>query len=159
MIHIAGIWQKWLTLSRRCCLIMQICYAARCLWKAVSKYLLPENLWRAVLCNAHHPRLAWPPIKAAQNRGRRTFRSSKAGQADVRRGLKTTCSRVIETVLTNMAERGGLHKVFGRSINFWIQLKIFLSVFTDPLLSSSLFKRPIANFLRKQFNKTVDDWL
>lgn len=64
-------------------------------------------------------------------------------------GLKNASYHFLKSILTEMAQNGGLDDVFDRNIERWTQSSTFMDAFTRRTLTSSRFVRPVAKIIRK----------
>lgn len=64
-------------------------------------------------------------------------------------GLKISSHHLVESVLTEMAQKDALDEVFDRSIDRWTQSSPFMDALARRALTSPRFVRPVAKFIRK----------
>lgn len=77
-----------------------------------------------------------------------------AGTIKVERGLKNAPYKFKETLLSDMAEKAALDKIFDCSMDRWNQSILFMNAFTKHALGSSRLTRPAAQIWDRAWTKS-----
>lgn len=72
-------------------------------------------------------------------------------------GLKNSLYHFVESILTEMAQKGALDEVFDRSIECWTQSSSFMDTFARRALMSSRIVLPVAKFIRKNMRDQEEE--
>lgn len=73
-------------------------------------------------------------------------------------GVKDASFRFVENVLTELALQGSLELLFEQNFDRWTQSTLFMDVFAQRVMNSSAFTNPVANFVKRGMDDTVDKW-
>lgn len=78
----------------------------------------------------------------------------KAGTAEVEGGINVSLE-LIEPLFINMVDKRALKEVYGRSIDRWTQLSLFMNAFVSCVVALSGLTSPVALLIKTRMDETA----